>query len=305
MTINDDRKAKALEIIDKQSKKLEKLISEFYTTNTQPNSIDIIISRLENWHGATIELIANYISEQRAERLKEITFWYSQPPILADVSNQLQKYQDFLNELEQNIKDDPEYFFMAKQSATSQEKSTGNEYSDITIDEKTVFVIHGRNLKIKRAMHQFLRAVGVKPIEWPKAKMSTHEGSPYIGKILETIFPKARAFIVLLTPDDEAKLKREFISSSDEDYEINLTPQARPNVIFEAGLAFGHAPKKVILVEFPGKLRPFSDTVGRHIIKFDGSVKKRQELLDMLHAIGISIDFKGNTDWQTEGDFSI
>jgi predicted nucleotide-binding protein len=50
---------------------------------------------------------------------------------------------------------------------------------------------------------------------------------------------KARAVLVLLSPDDEAKLRDLFISPSDGSFERELTPQARPNVLFEAGLAFG------------------------------------------------------------------
>ena len=164
-----------------------------------------------------------------------------------------------------------------------------------------VFVVHGRNEKIRKAMFAFLRAAGVQPIEWSKALQMTGKASPYIGEVLQTAFSKAQAVVVLLTPDDEARLKREFQSASDPAYEKTLTGQARPNVLFEAGLAFGTHPEQTVLVEV-GTLRPFSDTYGRHVVHLSNDVKKRQELMIKLQNAGCEVDFVG-TDWQNDGDF--
>ena len=90
----------------------------------------------------------------------------------------------------------------------------------------------------------------------------------------------------------------------DEEHEKKLTPQARPNVIFETGMAFGFCPERTIIVEF-GRLRPFSDIGGRHIIRFDGSDTKRYELVEMLKTTGVVVDIKGKTNWLTIGDFSL
>ena len=43
-------------------------------------------------------------------------------------------------------------------------------------------------------------------------------------------------------PDDEARLKTKFRIASDASYEKDLTGQPRPNVLFEAGRAFGSHP---------------------------------------------------------------
>jgi predicted nucleotide-binding protein len=113
---------------------------------------------------------------------------------------------------------------------------------------KRVFIVHGRNMKIRNTMFDFLIAVGLEPMEWNEVRSLTGKGDPTIHELLDTGFTEAHAILVLFTPDDEARLKEEFISSSDDDYEKKLTPQARPNVLFEAGMAKGYKPDRTILV---------------------------------------------------------
>lgn len=163
-----------------------------------------------------------------------------------------------------------------------------------------VFVVHGRNERLRKGMFQFLRSAGVQPIEWSKAISYARSASPQVSDILEAAFEKAQAVVVMLTPDDEAKLKDQFVRPGDPTYERRLTGQARPNVLFEAGLAFGTHPHQTVLVEF-GKLRPISDIVGRHAVRMDGSVVKRQELMIKLQNAGCKVDFVGS-DWHTDGD---
>jgi predicted nucleotide-binding protein len=109
--------------------------------------------------------------------------------------------------------------------------------------------------------------------------------------------------VVLLTPDDEAKLKDEFFKSrSDPRSEIKLSGQPRPNVLFEAGMAFGHHPDNTVIVQV-GKIRPISDLTGRHIVHLNDSVASRQQLVVKLRAAGCPVDDTGS-DWHTEGDFT-
>ncbi len=70
-----------------------------------------------------------------------------------------------------------------------------------------VFVVHGRDRVAKDAIFTFLRAVGVKPIEWNSALAMSKKSAPYIGEILDAAFAKARAVVVLFTPDDLAQLR--------------------------------------------------------------------------------------------------
>jgi predicted nucleotide-binding protein len=170
-------------------------------------------------------------------------------------------------------------------------------------DKVSVFVVHGRNLVIRDAMFQFLRSIGLKPIEWSQAVNATGKASPYIGEILDKAFSMARAIVVLMTPDDEGKLREKFSSMEEPDFEKELTPQSRLNVIFEAGIAIGRDQDRTVIVEF-GRLRPFSDIGGRHVIRMDDSGPKRQELAQRLQTAGCKVDLTG-TDWHTCGKFKI
>ena len=65
------------------------------------------------------------------------------------------------------------------------------------------------------ALFDFLRAVGLHPLEWSEAVGATGSASPYIGEILDAAFSVAQAVVVLLTPDDEARLRQLFWKESD------------------------------------------------------------------------------------------
>jgi predicted nucleotide-binding protein len=106
--------------------------------------------------------------------------------------------------------------------------------------------------------------------------------------------------VVVLSGDDEARLRVELRQEVEPGHETELTPQARPNVLFEAGMAMAHNPDRTVIVEF-GNLRPFSDVGGRHTIRMDGSSEKRQELATRLQNAGCTVKMAG-TDWHTAGD---
>lgn len=165
-----------------------------------------------------------------------------------------------------------------------------------------VFVVHGRDKAAKDAMFAFLRSLGITPIEWSAAVRMTKKPSPYIGEILNVAFSNARAVVVLLTPDDRAQLRDDLLSSTDPPFERQLTGQARPNVLFEAGMAFSSHPDRTVLVQL-GTIRPFSDIAGRHIIIISNEPKKRQDLADRLEFAGCAVNRTG-TDWMSDGDFT-
>jgi len=168
---------------------------------------------------------------------------------------------------------------------------------------KRVWVIHGRNEEFAKSVLQFLRAIGLDPIEWSEARAGTGLSSPYTGEILEAGFDNAQAFVVLLTGDDEARLREEYLRQNDPEYERNLTPQARPNVIFEAGMAFGRDPRKVIFIQ-QGKLRPFSNISGIHFLELNNTSEKRLEFVRRLMDAGCNIkNFINKNDWLSVGDF--
>ena len=164
-----------------------------------------------------------------------------------------------------------------------------------------VFVVHGWNQAAADSMFTFLRALGLKPIEWDQAVAMTGKGSPYVGEVLDVAFREGQAFVVLLTPDDVAYLHSDY-ASGDNDPEVEPQGQARPNVLFEAGMALGHNEERTILVEL-GDVRPFSDVGGRHVLRMDNSPKKRQGLASRLETAGCPVDRTGS-QWLEVGDFT-
>lgn len=183
------------------------------------------------------------------------------------------------------------------------QSSKSVEENLLTIHKSTntqnIFVVHGRNQKIRDGMFEFLRSIALQPIEWSKAMHLTEKSDPYIEEVLDKAFEHAQAIVVLFTPDDIAYLKEEFVQDKDESYEKEPTGQARLNVLFEAGMAKGRYPNNTVFVEI-GKCKPFSDIGGKYLIKWDNSTEKRQILADALKRAGCNVDLSG-TDWHTAG----
>ena len=73
-------------------------------------------------------------------------------------------------------------------------------------DRRKVFVVHGRNEKLRSDFFGFLRALRLNPLEWSHAINLTGKASPYIGEALDAAFKNAQAVVVLLSPDDEVRL---------------------------------------------------------------------------------------------------
>lgn len=167
----------------------------------------------------------------------------------------------------------------------------------------SVFVVHGRDENMRTSMFQFLRTLGLQPIEWIQAIKMTEEPTPYVGTILDTAFREAAAVVVLLTPDDEARLRKKFRKPRDPICERRLTGQARPNVLFEAGMAFGRNPQNTILVQI-GLAKEFSDVAGRHIVHLGNDPISRQSLATRLANAGCNVNTSGS-DWLTAGNFNI
>ena len=177
--------------------------------------------------------------------------------------------------------------------------------ASIAEENRRVFVVHGRNERMRVALFGFLRSLDLEPLEWTVLVEATQNPAPHIAEILTTGFRMAHAAIVLLTPDDEARLREELRKPSDPDYESDLLPQPRPNVLFEAGMAMAHFPNRTVLVRI-GHCRPFSDIAGIHFVEMDNSIEKRRDLAKRLKLAGCAIiDLGSSTGWQAEGDFSL
>ena len=172
---------------------------------------------------------------------------------------------------------------------------------EVSANNTAVFVVHGRNDALARSMFDFLRAIGLKPMEWDRGVALTESGSPYVGEVLDAAFQHVRAVVVLLTPDEIAYLQPRY-ASSDDDPETRPAEQARPNVLFEAGMALARHPRRTVLVEI-GSVRPFSDIAGRHTIRLTNDAAKRRELAGRLETAGCAVNLEGS-GWEKAGDFT-
>ncbi len=256
---------------------------------------------LARWKSRTIHLLRERVSETEAQRFQQSS------GNALHLDEELRGYTSFLRSLQDEIQIYGDLFVdranipsSSAQGQSAQEASMQEQPTQA--DPRKVFVVHGRNGAARDAMFTFLRALGLEPMEWEEAVSLTDNGTPYIGDVLDAGFAACHAAVILLTGDDEAQLRPVFQKDHDEDFEKRLTPQPRPNVLFEVGIAFGRYQKRTILVEI-GRLRPMSDTIGRHTVRFHtGSASERNTLRNRLETVGCTVSSRG-TDWLTTGYF--
>jgi len=178
----------------------------------------------------------------------------------------------------------------------SDAKSTDSDQTSAA-DPTKVMVVHGWDDDARRAMFGFLEAIGLVPLEWSELVAATGSAAPYVGQVLTKAFETAKAVVVLFTPDDEGWLKEEFRQPDESPEETQPTPQARANVLFEAGMALGVHPDRTVLVEL-GKLRPFSDIYGRHVIRLNGTDVPFREIARRLQTAGCAVN-ESKVDWNS------
>jgi predicted nucleotide-binding protein len=169
-------------------------------------------------------------------------------------------------------------------------------------NENKVFVVHGRDEELRRSIFNFLRCIGLQPMEWGEVLQLVGTPNPSIMEILDGAFSEAQAVLVVLSPDDLAYLRPELQNTSDPPSEKEPTGQARPNVLFEMGLALARNIDRTVVIRV-GDIRPISDIAGRHILKLTNSAEDRTGLTDRLKIAGCPIDLTGKKDYFSAGDF--
>jgi hypothetical protein len=165
-----------------------------------------------------------------------------------------------------------------------------------------VFVVYGRDKEATQAVWTFLQALGLHPLSWDELVRSTGTATPYTGAVVAKAFDQVRAVVVLLTPDDEARLHGTLQEENDGAHERDLTGQPRPNVFFEAGMAFGRHPDRTIVVEV-GTLRPASDLSGLNVVRLTGTEGPLNALADRLEGAGCPVN-RGHPAWLDTERFS-
>lgn len=173
--------------------------------------------------------------------------------------------------------------------------------SSSTIDSRKVFVVHGRDHSFASAMSDFIRSLDLVPMEWSEAVALTGKGAPYLNEVLRAALNVAQSIVILLTPDNEARLRPALSAKDESDDEKEFRFHPRQNVVYEAGLAFGMAPDRTIIVK-AGPVLIASDMQGLNYVAFDGDPGSRNRLAERLRVCGCKVQRSGE-DWLRSGVF--
>jgi len=161
--------------------------------------------------------------------------------------------------------------------------------------KRRVFVVHGRDITLTRRFYDLLRAVDLRPLEWETLVGATGRATPSLADVVARAPHFAQATLVLLSPDDIVELHSDLVLDGDIPQERVRAGQARPNVLFELGLALMAYPDNTVIVEV-GRMRPLSDLAGLNVIRFDGSAEAIKKVLHRLEVAGCAVDDSG-VDW--------
>jgi predicted nucleotide-binding protein len=178
----------------------------------------------------------------------------------------------------------------------------GTERTDDPDKARRVFVVHGRDDRLVRSFFDLLTSVGLRPVEWETLVRASGSTSPVLGQLVAAAPHLAQATLVLLSPDDVVALHSDLYGANDSPAERARGGQARPNVLFELGLAMMAYPERTVVVEI-GQMRPIADLAGLNTIHFDGSGVAIKKVLDRLTQAECPVDYSGAT-WLEPGRFA-
>jgi predicted nucleotide-binding protein len=169
-------------------------------------------------------------------------------------------------------------------------------------DRRNVFVIYGRDAPARHAVFDFLRALGLRPLEWEELVKATGKMAPFLSETVRVGLGLATAVVVLLTPEDVVHLHPGLREQGEPTAETEDSMQARPNVLLELGMALDAKPEGT-LVLVVGEHRPVTDLGGMSYVRLTGSPECRSRIADRLKVAGCLVNAVG-TDWLTAGDFA-
>lgn len=167
---------------------------------------------------------------------------------------------------------------------------------------RRVFVVYGRDSKLISGFFDLLRAVDLRPLEWETLVQATGRATPSLAEVVARAPHLAQATLVLLSPDDIVELHSDLVLDGDAPQDRDRGAQARPNVLFELGLAMMAYPDNTVIVEV-GHLRPLSDLAGLNVIRFDGSAAAIKKVLHRLAVAGCAVDYSA-LDWLDPSRFA-
>lgn len=143
---------------------------------------------------------------------------------------------------------------------------------------RNVFVVHGHDEASKQMVCRFLERLHLNPIVLHER---SDEGRTIIEKF-EDYSDQVGFAIILLTPDDEGRKRRE---------DTALQPRARQNVVFEHGYFIGKLTRSRVCALYKADVELPSDLSGVLYVEMDTSAGWQQKLAREVKQAGIEIDF--------------
>ena len=167
---------------------------------------------------------------------------------------------------------------------------------------RNVFVVYGRDDPARRAVFEFLRSLGLRPLEWESLVEATGKMAPFLSETVRKGLEMAAAAVVLLTPEDVVHLHPDLHGPNEPAAETAGAMQARPNVLLELGMALALKPKGTLVLVI-GEQRPVTDLGGMSYVRLTTDPDCRSRIADRLKVAGCLVNQIG-TDWLKTGDFA-
>lgn len=145
----------------------------------------------------------------------------------------------------------------------------------VALPRPRVFIVHGRDLAARDELKKCLASLDmdVEPFEQIADRLAP---MPVIADVVRAAIDRADVIVVLFTPDEQAALFAPDTARFVDNEPAAARWQARPNVIFEAGWAFGCKPDQTVFVSLGDTIALFADVGGHHVIRLDAPGGKAQ-----------------------------
>lgn len=139
---------------------------------------------------------------------------------------------------------------------------------------KRAFIIYGRDVSAYDQLGKFVSAIGLQQLSFEEVAGRT--ATSFVADIVTQGIREADVVIAFFTPDEQAVLF-DPVTGSYLDSDETSRWQARPNVIFEAGLASGVSREKTVIVTLGTDVRLLSDLHGIYYV--DLKDRRAKEIL--------------------------
>ncbi|MEZ4788915.1 MAG: nucleotide-binding protein [Flavobacteriales bacterium] len=166
-----------------------------------------------------------------------------------------------------------------------------------------VFIVHGRDHQALAELSKFVRSLGLEVLPFEHVA-NDKGGNPFVADVVSEGIQQAELVLVLFTPDELAALYDPVSGNLARNERSGSRWQARPNVIFEAGIAFAMKRERTALLTLGADVELFSDVSGMHFVNLANPGAKQHLRHRMEKMLDRELKVKPNwNSGQVSGDF--